>query len=335
MDVDRRFCLHPDGAVIALARQDSTLYVGGYFSRLGGKRRSVLAALDATTGSCSAFGSRLQWTAQLSRSLFAAGRSTSSADSDGSAKDTTWPCGRGRRHRPRHSWDPPQPPSVGSHGDSSVRAIAASQSTRSMSAVCSIRLEGGAVKASQHSSPATGRITNWDPRGLPCCVSALAVAGDRLYVGGGALDAHGPPREPWLLSTEARPVPAWKSPERRRSGRGAGRLRVNGLRDWCPRQRQVGIAETLSGSMPRLGSRVRSLSRRSNGRVEALGSLPIGGRRGREFSGIGAAYARGSRRSRRANRSPDRMEPRSESRGDPWLRSKRSPFRAEDRLRRR
>jgi trimeric autotransporter adhesin len=48
--VDRGFCPRPDDEVFALARVGSRLYVGGVFTRVGGTRRSYLAAVDVRTG---------------------------------------------------------------------------------------------------------------------------------------------------------------------------------------------------------------------------------------------------------------------------------------------
>jgi hypothetical protein len=49
-DVDPGFRPDPDLGVDALALRGSTLYVGGYFQQIGGRRRRTLAAVDARTG---------------------------------------------------------------------------------------------------------------------------------------------------------------------------------------------------------------------------------------------------------------------------------------------
>jgi trimeric autotransporter adhesin len=41
---------HSEGLVLALAVRGSTVYIGGYFSRLGNQPRNSIAAVDATTG---------------------------------------------------------------------------------------------------------------------------------------------------------------------------------------------------------------------------------------------------------------------------------------------
>lgn len=48
--LDRRFRPQPDGGVGALARRGRRVFVGGYFRRLGGRRRPYLAQLDGGTG---------------------------------------------------------------------------------------------------------------------------------------------------------------------------------------------------------------------------------------------------------------------------------------------
>jgi trimeric autotransporter adhesin len=53
--LDRRFCLQPDGAVLALARSGPTLYVGGHFTRFAGRKRLRLAAVDARTAALRAW----------------------------------------------------------------------------------------------------------------------------------------------------------------------------------------------------------------------------------------------------------------------------------------
>ena len=47
--LDRRFCLPTDGAILTMARIGSRLYVGGTFTRIGGKTRLRLAAVDLAT----------------------------------------------------------------------------------------------------------------------------------------------------------------------------------------------------------------------------------------------------------------------------------------------
>jgi hypothetical protein len=56
--VDRRFCLRPNQHVSAVALRGSTLYVGGSFTRIGGKARLRLAAVDARRGTVRAWNPR-------------------------------------------------------------------------------------------------------------------------------------------------------------------------------------------------------------------------------------------------------------------------------------
>jgi hypothetical protein len=48
--LDRRFHPEPDMGVDALARRGRTLYVGGFFGRIGGRRRAALAAIRTDSG---------------------------------------------------------------------------------------------------------------------------------------------------------------------------------------------------------------------------------------------------------------------------------------------
>lgn len=53
--LDRRFCLRPDGGVRVLARRGATLYLGGDFTRIAGKKRVRLASVDAGTAALRAW----------------------------------------------------------------------------------------------------------------------------------------------------------------------------------------------------------------------------------------------------------------------------------------
>ena len=48
--VDRRWCPQPNSSVLLMARAGDTLYVTGWFSRIGGVARNFLAAIDVRTG---------------------------------------------------------------------------------------------------------------------------------------------------------------------------------------------------------------------------------------------------------------------------------------------
>ena len=56
--VDRRFCLMPNRHVSALALRGSTLYIGGSFTRIDGKTRLRLAAVDVRRGTVRAWNPR-------------------------------------------------------------------------------------------------------------------------------------------------------------------------------------------------------------------------------------------------------------------------------------
>jgi hypothetical protein len=180
--VDRGWCPRPDGTVRALARSGTVLYVGGLgISRIGGARRSDLAALGTGTGrvtpwnpgAASRIGDVLQLTVDAARrDLLVTGEFTRL----GGAK-REWLAGVGLGTARATLFRPA--PDTTTHGDSVVGTVAAAGSIYAWGFFSEI---GGLPRdAFARLHPVTGRALRTVVS--PICPTALLAAGRRLYVG--------------------------------------------------------------------------------------------------------------------------------------------------------
>jgi hypothetical protein len=183
--VDRLFCPRPNDTVFALALDGSTLYVGGAFRRIGGAKRSNLAALDAATGRVSAWSATaddvVSGLAIRSGVLYLLG-DFGSVD----GKERFSLAAVDERTGKVTGWNPKAPEDA--HGDPAVTVIAAGPSAIYVGGLFD-RFAGAKRPALAALDPETGRVGSWSP-GSAFAVESLAVAGNRLYVGG-ALESNG------------------------------------------------------------------------------------------------------------------------------------------------
>jgi hypothetical protein len=180
--VDRGWCPRPDGTVRALARSATVLYVGGLgISRIGGARRSALAALGTGTGRvtpwnpgpASRIGDVLQLTVDAARrQLLVTGEFSRLG---GAAREWLAGVGLGTARATRFT----PAPDATSHGDSVVGTVAAAGSIYAWGFFSEI---GGLPRdAFARLHPVTGRAL---PTVVsPICPTALLAAGRRLYAG--------------------------------------------------------------------------------------------------------------------------------------------------------
>lgn len=191
--VDPRFRPNPNGTVFTLAIAGSKLYVGGAFTTIGGRHRSLLAALERSTGRATRWNPGAR--GQTVRSLAVAGATIYAG---GNFKSI----GGRRRHdiaalsarsgRAR-GFDPnPHNPPLGM--DSTVRALAVQGPT--VYAGGDFGSIGGQTRAGLAALDATtGKATAWNPGAVgypteepfvfaPASISALALRGSTIYVGG-------------------------------------------------------------------------------------------------------------------------------------------------------
>ena len=165
-------------SVTALALSGSTLYVGGSFSSIGGQQRENIAALDAATARVSA------WNPHASGYLVAALVVSGQTVYVGGLFDAIG--GQVRRNLAAldattglaTNWNPDP--------DSTVRTLAVTGST--VYAGGEFSSIGGQTRYCVAAlDAATGAATGWNPECLgsgPTAVRALAVLGQRVYIGG-------------------------------------------------------------------------------------------------------------------------------------------------------
>ena len=181
-------------AVRALAVSGSTVYVGGYFSSIGGQPRDSLAAIDASSGNAKSWNpspttgpvieTRVNALVLSGSTVYVAGifdslggqpRNDLAAIDASSGTATSWN---------------PHPRSTGILG---VRALAVAGSTVYASGYFSstsvIRHGLAAFDAS------SGKGTSWDPVPLGGEVNAIAVSGSTVYVGGDFQSLRAQPRD--------------------------------------------------------------------------------------------------------------------------------------------
>jgi hypothetical protein len=167
----------PAFGVSALAVSGSTVYVGGNFSRVGGRSRRDIAALDARTGKATAWNPNAQdryvdWVHALAvsgstvyvggrfRRIGGAWRGDIAAIDARTGKATPW----------------------SAHASGSVEALAVSGSTIYAGGWFR-RIGGESRKYIAALDAQTGRPTAWNP-GANDSVRALAVSGSTVYAGG-------------------------------------------------------------------------------------------------------------------------------------------------------
>jgi trimeric autotransporter adhesin len=168
-----------NGFVGALAVSGSTVYAGGQFSgasSIGGADRNYIAALDATSGSATA------WNPNANSPVFAlavsgatvyAGGAFSGASSIGGA-DRNHLAGLDATTGDATSWDP--------NADSDGYALAVSGSTVYAGGNFSLINQVARNNLAAFGA-ADGRVTSWDPN-ADSIVYSLAASGSTIYAGG-------------------------------------------------------------------------------------------------------------------------------------------------------
>lgn len=183
-----------NGSVDALARRGGWIYAGGDFTRIGGRARSHLAALSISTGAAGAWNPNANsgvYALSMSRSRVYAGGAFTRIDHRKRNHLAELGLGTGRPT----AWNP------GANGD--VLAVAISRS-RVYAGGTFTRIGIQARERVAAIDAATGRVMAWNPSatcnsedetGRRGCydggedvveprVSALAVSGSRIYIGG-------------------------------------------------------------------------------------------------------------------------------------------------------
>ncbi|MGQ0721160.1 MAG: T9SS type A sorting domain-containing protein [Candidatus Eiseniibacteriota bacterium] len=176
-----------DNIVSALAVVGSTVYVGGHFTSISGQQRAHLAALDAATGSATS------WDPGADSTVLALAVSDSTVYAGGLF---TQAGSQPRSHLAALHAVTGSATSWRADPDSVVSALAVSGAT--VYAGGTFTSIGGQTRSRLAALDAgTGAATAWDPvaTGPSTRVSALAVSGSIVYVGGRFDAIGGRPRE--------------------------------------------------------------------------------------------------------------------------------------------
>ncbi len=182
-----------DASISAIAILGTTVYVGGHFTSIGGQTRNHIAALDAVTGLATAWNpypnDPVSTLAVSGTTVYAGGQFTSIggktrnciAALDASGVLT--------------SWDP----NASGAPICDINALAVSKDGTAVYASGAFLTIGGQPRHNLAVLDATtGLATAWDPNPSSSrpysCISALAVSGTTVYVGGNFTSIAGQPR---------------------------------------------------------------------------------------------------------------------------------------------
>jgi outer membrane protein assembly factor BamB len=223
----------PESTIAVLARQESTLYVGGEFSRIAGAERRGLAAFDVETGMLLPWGPRVS-----GRTIYVGLGHYADPQIYAIAVDGSRVYLGGLFSRingePRRNlaavdavtgqltdWDPQILQGRGLRPDSRDPAIVLALAVRGRVIYVGGRfgLAGGQRRGDLAAiNVRSGRVTGWNPRVEGRVVNALALDGSHLLVGGEFWRVAGKPRSSLAAIDAAtgRPLP-WRP---RISGRG-------------------------------------------------------------------------------------------------------------------
>ncbi len=174
------------GSVYSLAVSGTTVYVGGYFTSIGGDTRNNLAAIDTGgtltlwnpnvggTGDCDQFVSSL---AVSGSNVYVGGEFASiggtprnrlaAIDTDG----TLTP------------WNPDPSGNSNSRGGMSVKSIAVAGSTAYVGGNFT-SIGGGTVRNGLAAIGTDGSLTSWNPSANGTVINALAISGSSIYAAG-------------------------------------------------------------------------------------------------------------------------------------------------------
>jgi hypothetical protein len=189
--LDPRFCAKPGGPVQALARRGTTLYVGGFFTKLGGARRVAFGALDTRSGEVLSWHPPLRARYGLRDDEGRIGLAVSGTSvfllgpffSFGNVKRETLAAVDSKTGA-LQQWNPriPMVP-VGGHEETVVHEIAASARAVYITGRF-VAVDGESRNGVAALDPRSGALSPWNPGAKNASVSAVTVVGDRLYVGG-------------------------------------------------------------------------------------------------------------------------------------------------------
>jgi hypothetical protein len=179
------------GTITALAVSGTTVYAGGSFSSIGGQLRNFIAALDATTGSATAWdpnaNGAVEALAVSGSTIYAGGSFTSIG-----GEPRTYVVALDATTGAATAWDP--------EAGGGVEVLAASGPT--VYAGGDFTTVGGEPRNNIAAlDAATGTVTAWDPD-ADGGVNVLAVLGSNVYAGGGFTSIGGQPRN-YLAALDA------------------------------------------------------------------------------------------------------------------------------------
>ncbi|HEY0233334.1 MAG TPA: hypothetical protein VGC55_18950, partial [Dokdonella sp.] len=173
----------------ALALSDSILYVGGYFTAIGGEQRSNIAALtiaDATATAWAPEADGVVQTLAVSGPLLYVGGSFIHIGSGGDQR--IFLAAVNAADGTATAWNP--------NPDSTVSALVVSGDVVYVGGnFLDIGADSHVRACIAAIGVADGNATNWDPNAGPnCSVLALSLAASTLYAGGNFTSMHGAPR---------------------------------------------------------------------------------------------------------------------------------------------